>query len=89
VRARAARSRELIAKGRRAAVVARVMQVNRTGLYRPPKRRPKTTRRAVVDPIDRLIVDVARDNPPTAPAWSRRWRAKRSAARSTASERNG
>jgi putative transposase len=63
VRTRAARSRELIAKGRRPAVVARVLQVNRSGLYRTPKRRPAATRRAVVDPVDRLIVDVARANP--------------------------
>jgi putative transposase len=63
VRARAARSRELIAKGRRPAVVARVLQVNRTGLYRTPKRRPPTTRHAVVDPVDRLIVEIARANP--------------------------
>ena len=63
VRTRAARSRELIAKGRRPAVVARVLQVNRTGLYRTPKRRRPATRRAVVDPIDRLIVEVARTNP--------------------------
>jgi putative transposase len=53
----------LVAKGRRPAVVARVLQVNRTGLYRTAKRPPKTARRAVVDPVDRLIVDVARDNP--------------------------
>jgi putative transposase len=63
VRARAARSRELIAKGRRPAVVARVMQVNRSGLYRTPKRRPPATRRPVIDPVDRLIVDAARANP--------------------------
>jgi hypothetical protein len=42
---RAARSRELTAKGRRPAVVARV-QVNRSGLYRTPKRRPAAARRA-------------------------------------------
>jgi putative transposase len=63
VRARAARSRELIAKGRRPAVVARVLQVNRSGLYRTPKRRPAEARRAAVDPVDRLIVDIARANP--------------------------
>jgi putative transposase len=63
VRARAARSRELVAKGRRPAVVARVMQVNRSGLYRTPRRPPKTLRRPVVDAVDRLIVEVARDNP--------------------------
>ena len=63
MRARAARSRELIARGRRPAVVARVMQVNRTGLYRTPKRRPAAARRPLLDPVDRLIVEVARDNP--------------------------
>ncbi len=63
MKARAARSRELIAKGRRPAVVARVLQVNRTGLYRKPKRRPVEVRRPVVDPVDRLIVEVAHDNP--------------------------
>ena len=64
MRTRAARSRELIAKGRRPAVVARVLQVSRSGLYRTPRRRPAATaRRAVVDPVDRLIVEVARANP--------------------------
>jgi len=63
VRARAARSRELIAKGRKPAVVARVLQVNRTGLYRTPQRRPKATRRPLTDPVDRLIVEIARANP--------------------------
>jgi len=63
VRARAARSRELVAKGRRPAVVARVLQLNRTGLYRIPTRRPASARRAVLDPVDRLIVEVAHTNP--------------------------
>ena len=63
VSARAARSRELVAKGRRPAVVARVLQVNRTGLYRTPKRRPPAARRAVLDPVDRVIVEVAHANP--------------------------
>ena len=63
VRARAARSRELVAKGRRPAVVARVLQVNRTGLYRTPKRRPAVARRRLTDPVDRLIVEVAHANP--------------------------
>jgi putative transposase len=44
-------------------VVARVLQVNRSGLYRTPKRRPPATRRPVVDPVDRLIVNVALANP--------------------------
>ena len=63
MRAGAARSRELVAKGRRPAVVARVLQVNRRGLYRTPKRPPRKTWRPVVDPVERLIVEVARDNP--------------------------
>ncbi len=63
MRARAARSRELVAKGRRPAVVARVMQVNRSGLYRTPRRPPNGYSPTVVDPVDRLIVEVARDNP--------------------------
>jgi len=60
---RAARSRELIAKGRRPAVVARVMQVNRSGLYRVPKRRPPQARRPPSNPIDQAIVEIARHNP--------------------------
>jgi putative transposase len=63
VRSRAACSRELIARGRRPAVVARVLQVNRSGLYRTPRRRPKGVRAAVVDPVDRLIVEIAHANP--------------------------
>jgi putative transposase len=63
VRARAARSRELVAAGQRPAVVARVLQINRTGLYRTPKRRPVLTRRPLSDPVDRLIVEVAQANP--------------------------
>src|SRR5437773_3679968 len=63
VKTRAARSRELVAKGRRPAVVARVLQISRTGLYRKPKRRPASVRGPVVDLVDRLIVDVAHANP--------------------------
>jgi putative transposase len=40
-----------------------MLQVNRTGLYRTPQRRPKDQRRALVDPVDRLIVEVAHANP--------------------------
>ena len=50
---RAARSRELIAKGRRPAVVARLLVVN-------PDR---AVRRLLTDPVDRLIVEAARANP--------------------------
>jgi putative transposase len=53
----------LIAKGRRPAAVARVLQVNRSGLYRTPQRRPKGQRRPLVDLVDRLIVEVAHANP--------------------------
>ena len=60
---RAARSRELVAKGRRPATVARVMQVNRTGLYRVPKRRLHGHRRPLTDPVDRAIIEVAKANP--------------------------
>jgi len=63
VRTRVARSRELIAKGRRPAVVARVLQVNRSGLYRTPQRRPRGERRPLTDRVDRLIVEVAHANP--------------------------
>jgi putative transposase len=44
-------------------VVARVLQINRTGLYRTPKRRPVLARRPLSDPVDRLIVEVAQANP--------------------------
>jgi hypothetical protein len=37
VRERVARSRQLVARGRKAAVVARVMQVSRQAIYRTPK----------------------------------------------------
>ena len=63
VRTRVARSRELIAKGRQPAAVARIMQVNRTGLYRVAQRRPRGQRRPLADPVDRLIVEVAHANP--------------------------
>jgi hypothetical protein len=43
--------------------VARVLQINRAGLYRTPKRRPLLARGALTDPVDRLIVEVAHSNP--------------------------
>ncbi len=60
---RVARSREQIAKGRRPAVVARVLQVNRTGLYRVPKRRGRPRHGPAIGAVDRAIVAVARENP--------------------------
>ena len=40
-----------------------MLQINRTGLYRSPKRRPVLARRPVLDPVDRVIVEVAQANP--------------------------
>ncbi len=60
---RVARSRELVAKGRGPAVVARVMQVTRQAIYRTPKRRPTMARRPPAGRVDRLVVEVARENP--------------------------
>lgn len=59
---RVARSRELVAQGRPAAVVARVAGVSRQALYRRPKRPPRGQRRPL-DAIDRQVLQVARENP--------------------------
>lgn len=59
---RVARSRELVAQGRPAAVVARVAGISRQALYRRPKRPPSGQRRRL-DAIDRQVLDVARENP--------------------------
>ena len=60
---RVARSRQLVARGRKPAVVARVMQISRQAIYRTPKPggalsggRPRGT-------VDRAIVEVAKANP--------------------------
>jgi putative transposase len=63
VRERVARSRELVARGRRPAAVARVMQVTRQAIYRTPKPRRPPQRQAAKGPVDATIVAVARDNP--------------------------
>jgi putative transposase len=57
-----ARSRELVAQGRPAAVVARVAGISRQAIYRRPKRPPKGQRRPL-DPVDRTVLAVARTNP--------------------------
>jgi putative transposase len=62
VRQRVARSRELVAHGRPAAVVARVAGISRQAIYRRPKRPPAGQRRAL-DATDRVVLDVARENP--------------------------
>jgi putative transposase len=63
VSVRVARSRELVAAGRRPAVVARVARVSRQAIYRRPTPRRLPQRRAPSGPVDEAIVEVARDNP--------------------------
>ena len=60
---RVARSRALMARGRKLAVVARVMQVSRQAIYRTPKRRTDRGPRPVTGAVDRAIVAVAKQNP--------------------------
>jgi putative transposase len=62
VSVRVARSRELVAQGRPAAVVARVAGISRQGIYRRPARPPAGQRRPL-DTTDRIVLDVARANP--------------------------
>jgi putative transposase len=59
---RVARSRELVAQGRPAAVVARVAGISRQAIYRRPTRPPKGQRQPL-DDVDRVVLDVARENP--------------------------
>jgi putative transposase len=59
---RVARSRELVAQGRPAAVVARVAGISRQAIYRRPKRPPARQRRRV-DAVDQVVLDVAHANP--------------------------
>jgi putative transposase len=59
---RVARSRELVAQGRPAAVVARVAGISRQAIHRRPKRPPKGQRRPL-DQTDRVVLEVARQNP--------------------------
>jgi putative transposase len=63
VRERVTRSRELVAKGRRPASVARVMGITRQAIYRTPKRRTDPGPRPVSGPVDEAIVEVAKQNP--------------------------
>ena len=63
MRERVARSRRLVARGRKVAVVARVMQVSRQAIYRTPRRRTDAGPRPVSGAVDRAIVQVAKDNP--------------------------
>ncbi len=60
---RVAYARELVARGRKAAVVARVLKVTRQAIYRTPKPRQAPQRRPPADDVERAIVDVAKENP--------------------------
>jgi putative transposase len=62
VSVRVARSRELVARGRPAAVVARVAGISRQAIYRRPARPPKGERRPLSG-TDRIVLEVARGNP--------------------------
>jgi putative transposase len=59
---RVARSRELVAQGRPAALVARVAGISRQSIYRRPRRPPKGQRRPLTA-ADREVLRVARENP--------------------------
>ena len=59
---RVARSRELVAQGRPAAVVARVAGISRQAIYRRPARPPKGQRRPL-GAVDEVVLEVARANP--------------------------
>src|SRR5215213_493427 len=59
---RVARSRELVAQGRPAALVARVAGISRQAIYRRPSRPPKGQRRPL-SRTDEAILGVARENP--------------------------
>ena len=59
---RVARSRELVAQGRPAAVVARVAGISRQAIYRRAKRPPRGQRRPL-GATDRVVLEVARANP--------------------------
>jgi putative transposase len=58
---RVARSRELVAQGRPAALVARVAGISRQAIYRRPRRPPRGPRRPL-DELDRVVLEVARED---------------------------
>jgi putative transposase len=60
---RVARARELVARGRRAAVVARVLKISRQAIYRTPKPRRAPQRRPPRGEVEEAIVEVAKENP--------------------------
>jgi putative transposase len=62
---RVARSRELVAGGRKPSVVARVLQVSRQGIYRIPTKSPAAARRSrpPACEVEAAIIEVAEQNP--------------------------
>jgi putative transposase len=58
---RVARSRELVAQGRPAALVARVAGISRQAIYRRPRRPPRGQRRPL-NAIDQVVLAVARED---------------------------
>ena len=75
---RVARSRELVDRGFKVAVVARVLQITRQAIYRTPKprRAPDVAKRPPVCEVEAAIVEVAEQNPTDGyrlvTAWVRR-----------------
>ncbi len=75
---RVARSRELVDRGHKVAVVARILQISRQAIYRTPRPRGPVdaARRPPADEVEEAIVEVAQDNPTDGyrlvTAWVRR-----------------
>jgi len=63
VKVRVARARELVDRGRKAAVVARMLQISRQAIYRTPKPRRPPQRRPPSGPVEEAIVETAKENP--------------------------
>jgi putative transposase len=75
---RVARSRELVDRGHKVAVVARILQVSRQAIYRvrKPRRAPDAAKRPPADEVEAAIIEVAQANPTDGyrlvSAWVRR-----------------
>ena len=63
MRQRVARARELVARGRKAAVVARVLRISRQAIYRTPKPRRAPQRRPPQGEVEEAIVETAKESP--------------------------
>ncbi|MFN8159593.1 MAG: IS3 family transposase [Solirubrobacterales bacterium] len=60
---RVAYARTLVDRGRKAMVVARVLQISRQAIYRTPKPHRSPQRRPPCGPIEEAIVETAKENP--------------------------